>query len=300
MPAAPRQTLPTDLLCTSFSNYLSTNMALWTEDDYGTLADRSCWSMFAILTGRSAGTLDDNIRTIADATASIVLIGMRVFCRLNYGMGGLVRGLGLDDIITVFCWLVFLVTCILITIGSSHGLGRHMNTLEPEQILEALKYNVIISSVLIWAFSLPKFAIVALLKRIINYGVKTSILFWGLALTSQACILATSVWWFKQCSPIERGWDQSVEGSCADVSVLANLGYFTSAYSAFLDIFFALYPIPLIMRLNLRMRSRVTISIAMGLSALACVVSIYKLAIFGQVFALLPVDPTCEKPCRYI
>jgi hypothetical protein len=231
----------------------------------------------------------------ADTATHSVLIAVRVFCRLAYGHNGLIRGLGFDDIITIVCWLVFLVTCILITIGVEHGLGRHMLTLSDEQIVESLRYNVIISSVLIWVFSLPKFAIVALLKRILAYDTRTGVLFWGLALTSQACILATSVWWFKQCSPVEYGWDRSIAGSCADVSVLANLGYFTSAYSAFLDIFFALYPIPLIMRLNLRLRSRITISIAMGLSALACVVSIYKLAIFGDVFQLLPTDPTCKE-----
>lgn len=158
-----------------------------------------------------------------------------------------------------------------------------------------MKYNVIISSVLIWAFSLPKFAIIAILKRILEYGLKTTILFWGLALTSQACILATSVWWFVQCRPVEYGWNKvTIQGECSDVSILANLGYLSSAYSAFLDIFFALYPIPFIMRLNMPLRKRVAISVALSLSVLACVVSIYKLAIFGQVFAILATDPTCK------
>lgn len=204
-------------------------------------------------------------------------------------------GLGLDDYITVGCLVVFLVTCILISLGSRHGLGRHMATLDPESIPLALKYNVIISAVLIWSFSLPKFAIISLLKRILNYGTKTTILFWALALSSQACILATSIWWFKQCSPVAYGWDRTIPGGkCADVSVLADLGYFTSAYSAFLDIFFSLYPIPFIMRLNMPLRSRIAVSTAVGFSMMACFVSIYKLAIFGQVFAILAVDPTCR------
>lgn len=191
--------------------------------------------------------------------------------------------------------VVFLLTCILITEGSRHGLGRHMRTLDPESIPLALKYNVIISAVLIWTFSLPKFAIISVLNRILNYGTKTTVLFWGLALSSQACILATSVWWFRQCSPVAYGWDRSIpDGKCADVSVLANLGYFTSAYSAFLDIFFSLYPIPLIMRLNMPLRSRIAVSVALGLSMMACFVSIYKLAIFGEVFAILAEDPTCR------
>lgn len=202
-------------------------------------------------------------------------------------------GLGLDDFITIGCLAVMMVTCVLITVGTHYGLGQHMEDLPPENIVPALKYNAIISSVLIWSFSLPKFAIISILQRILTLGTKTSFLFWGLALSSQACILATSIWWFKQCDPVARGWDRSVPGTCAPISVMANLGYFTSAYSAFLDVFFAIYPVPFIMRLQMPLRTRLAVATALGLSALACVVSIYKLAIFGQIFAIMEEDPTC-------
>jgi hypothetical protein len=170
-----------------------------------------------------------------------------------------------------------------------------MATLPAENIVPALKYNVIISSVLIWTFSLPKFAIISTLQRILSPGIKTTVAFYALAISSQACILGTSVWWFKQCDPVEFGWDRTIPGgTCAPVSVMADLGYFTSAYSAFLDVFFALYPIPFIMRLNMPLKARLAVATALGLSSLACVVSIYKLAIFGQVFEILAVDPTCK------
>jgi hypothetical protein len=78
------------------------------------------------------------------------------------------------------------------------------------------------------------------------------------------------------------------------VKVLQNLGYFTSAYSAFLDLFFALYPTPAIMRLHMPLRARFAVAVAMSLSGLACVLSVYKLAIFGRVFEIMPEDPTCK------
>lgn len=250
-------------------------MDLWEVEDYGTRADRACWALFAL-------------------TTCIVILRLTCRARSRYGEYG---GLGLDDYITILCTALLLVTCVLVSIGSHYGLGRHMRTLEPPEIVHALKWNVIISSVLIWSFSMPKFAIVAILKRILNHGLKTTILFWGLALSSQICILATSIWWWKQCTPVSYGWDRSIPGgSCAPISIMANLGYFTSAYSAFLDIFFALYPIPFIMRLNMPLKSRIAVSIALGLSALAFIVSVYKLAIFGSVFEKLAEDPTYPVP----
>ncbi|RDW63712.1 hypothetical protein BP6252_11257 [Coleophoma cylindrospora] len=182
------------------------------------------------------------------------------------------------------------------TIGSQYGLGRHIASLDSESIVQALKWNAISSSLLVWAFSLPKFAIMALLRRLVNHGRMTTILFWGLALSSQACVLANSLWWFIHCTPIEHGWNLSVAGICAPIEILTYLGYFTSAYSAFLDIFFALYPIPLVLRLDMPLRSRIAVSISLSLSSLACIVSIYKLVIFGQVFKVLAEDPTYPVP----
>ena len=237
-----------------------------------------------------------NQSTDSSSFSSEVVVILRIWSRVRYGRGHrALGGLGFDDAITVFCVIVMLVTCVLLTIASHYGLGRRMNTIPEEKLETTLKFNLIISAILIWTFSLPKFAIIATLKRILDYGTKTAILFWGLALTSQACILATSIWWFEQCDPVEAGWDMSVRtpASCADTSVLANLGYFTSAYSSFLDLFFALYPIPFIMRLNMPLKNRIAVSVAMSLSSLAFIVSIYKLVIFGEVFELLAKDLTC-------
>lgn len=225
------------------------------------------------------------------ANCLAVFVALRVGTRMS-SKGG---GLGMDDYITVFCVVVMLVTCILITIGTQYGLGRRMEAIDPPLIPRALKWNVIISSVLIWTFSLPKFAIIAILKRILNYGLKTTILFWGLAFSSQACILATSVWWYNQCDPVEFGWNRTIlGGKCASTKVMSDLGYFTSAYSAFLDVFFAVYPIPFIMRLNMPLKNRILVSIALGLTILAFILTIYKLTIFGEIFVVLAENPTCE------
>ena len=231
------------------------------------------------------------------ANCLVVVVTLRIGTR-TFGKGG---GLGMDDYITVLCVAVMLVTCILITIGTQYGLGRRMETIDPALRSRALMWNVIISSVLIWTFSLPKFAIIAILKRILDYGLKTTILFWGLALSSQACILATSVWWYKQCDPVAFGWDRSIPGGkCASTKVMADLGYFTSAYSAFLDVFFALYPIPFIMRLNMPLKNRILVSIAMGLTILAFILTFYKLTIFGEIFVVLAENPTCKLFTLYI
>lgn len=223
----------------------------------------------------------------------VVIVGLRLVCRATFSRGTFGR-LGLDDLITFICLVILIISCAFSSIGISYGLGQHEKNLDEYNLKEAIKWNVIINAVLIWSFSLPKFAIVAILKRILDYGTKTTILFWSLALTSQACFLATSVWWFAQCTPVAYQWDRSIGGTCASTDVLTKLAFATSAFSAFLDLFFALYPVPFIMRLNMPLRNRIAVCFAFGLSAIACAVSIYKLAVFDSVFELLATDRTCE------
>ncbi|OBT93638.1 hypothetical protein VE01_08044 [Pseudogymnoascus verrucosus] len=133
--------------------------ALWQADDYGVQANWECWTLFAF---------------------TCVTVGLRVICRTYFVRGeGRLGSLGVDDYTTIVCVAILLLTCILVSIGSHHGLGRHMASLDPLDIVEALKWNAIISSILIWSFSLPKFAIIAILKRILDYGPKMTILFWA-------------------------------------------------------------------------------------------------------------------------
>ncbi|KAI1099514.1 hypothetical protein F4804DRAFT_321753 [Jackrogersella minutella] len=245
------------------------------RDDYDVFANRVLWALFGITT---------------------IIVILRIICRLRYGPRRR-AGIGLDDYITIFCLILSLVVSILITIATGYGLGKHSYELDDQQRTTALKYNVFINAILIWQFSLPKFAIIAILKRILDYGTRTTVAFWTLGITSQACIFAVSVWWFEQCHPIEFGWDKSIEGgTCADVRVMISLAYLASAYSAFLDIFFAFYPIPFIMRLNMPLRSRVAVATAMSLSSLAFVVSIIKLSVLGEAFAISATDPTYPVP----
>lgn len=147
---------------------------------------------------------------------------------------------------------------------------------------------------IVWTFSMPKFAIIALLRRILRLSKPVEYTFWGIATVNQAGILATAILWFARCQPAAKAWDPTLPGTCGTLEVLGDLGYVTSALSAALDIFFALYPIPFIMKLNMSLRRRISTSISLGLGSIACVVSIYKITTFPSSIVELSVDPTCK------
>ncbi|KAL7815749.1 hypothetical protein V8C26DRAFT_103400 [Trichoderma gracile] len=249
-------------------------MGFGVVEDYGVVANPVNWSLTAI---------------------STFIVILRFVCRACFARGRYGR-LGLDDAITLACLVILIASSVCSSIGIGYGLGRREKTLGAEQLKEAIKWNAIINAVVIWSFSLPKFAIIAILKRILNYGAKTMAAFLALALVSQGGILAVSVWWFAQCRPVAHQWDPAVEGTCASVDILTKLAFATTAYSAFLDLFFAFYPIPFIMKLNMPLKNRLAVCFALGLSAMASIVSIYKLSVFTEAFNSMAEDRTYSVP----
>lgn len=189
-----------------------------------------------------------------------------------------------------------MLTQIFITIAAGWGLGQHYDNLDREHQIEAMKWNTIIDAVIIWAFSLPKLAIIALLKRILDYGMHTSVFFWALAFIGQAFIFSMSVYIFVQCDPVAKNWNKDIPGICLPTDVLIGIEYFASSWSAFLDLFFALYPAPFIMRLNMPLRQRLAVTAALGLGVFASIIQGYKLSIMGLSFEYTDLDPTCELP----
>jgi hypothetical protein len=70
----------------------------------------------------------------------------------------------------------------------------------------------------------------------------------------------------------------------ASIEVMSNLSYTISAYSAFPDKFFGWYPISFIMRISMLFKDRIQVLVALSLSILAFILTIFKLTIFGGNF----------------
>lgn len=200
---------------------------------------------------------------------------------------------------TLACLVVILIFCILLIFGHNYGVGQHYATLSPVNKIEALKWGAILNAVTPWMCTLPKFAIVMTLKRILDYSKITAILFWGLALSSQLTVVILVMWTYLQCTPVAYQWDKSIEGgSCASHSVYLNLVYFVFLYSTVLDAFFALYPVPHIMRLNMPLRTRIGVSLSLSLGLVGFAISIYKFSVFPFASAIVASDPSCKQMSR--
>ncbi|KAJ4406949.1 hypothetical protein N0V82_010015 [Gnomoniopsis sp. IMI 355080] len=106
-------------------------------------------------------------------------------------------------------------------------------------------------------------------------------------------VLGLMIWGLVQCSPTPFQWDKSIEGGwCADPGIYMRFGYVTYMYSTLLDVFFALYPVPFVMRLNMPLGVRLGVAVSLSLSWGGFAISVYKFTLFPQLRELLPTDPS--------
>lgn len=108
-------------------------------------------------------------------------------------------------------------------------------------------------------------------------------------------IFGLMIWGLVQCSPTPFQWDKSIEGGwCADPHIYVRFGWVTYVYSTVLDVFFALYPVPFVMRLNMPLAARLGVAFSLSLSLGGFAISVYKFTIFPQLGSLIATDPSCK------
>ena len=67
---------------------------------------------------------------------------------------------------------------------------------------------------------------------------------------------------------MEKAWNPSVEGTCRDSTGAIKYGIFNAAWCAFADFALALLPWNLIWGLNLRLREKIGVGVAMSMGVL--------------------------------
>lgn len=110
-----------------------------------------------------------------------------------------------------------------------YGLGRHMDSLSPEQITQAIKWDYIQSLPFGLAAMFTKISIFIFLRRLfVTTQTKWP---WNYTLhfingVNIVANLASATTVLPQCTPVEKLWDPTLPGSCWVPSTQAAIGIF--------------------------------------------------------------------------
>lgn len=141
----------------------------------------------------------------------------------------------------------------------------------------------------IMSFATPKLAIAALLNRVLNPGRFHRVFLW--VLTGSVFIISTTciIVLFTMCDPPQALWKTQLlekDATCRPMKVLVDYAIFTGgmlrcfqeylpnsmltwvlAFSAFVDLYLAIYPSAVLLPLQMTLKKKMALSAALGFGA---------------------------------
>ncbi|KAB8067071.1 hypothetical protein BDV29DRAFT_163791 [Aspergillus leporis] len=208
-------------------------------------------------------------------SVTVVVVAARMYIRVF-----LVRNAGLDDFIILASLALTLVFVGMTTANVEMGYGKHAWLLE-ESIVERISLlNTISFAVGIVSFTIPKIAVTTLLTRILNPSRAQRIWLWTLIGLASSVSFACLFILFIQCDPPRATWEHHLvnegKANCNDVWVLIKYAIFNAALSAFVDLYLAIYPSTVLMKLHMPLKKRLALCAALGMGSVAAAMAIVK------------------------
>ncbi|KAK0625909.1 hypothetical protein B0T14DRAFT_577129 [Immersiella caudata] len=208
---------------------------------------------------------------------SSIIIGLRVYCKLKRS-----RALWYDDHILMAAWLFQTVNVAVTTVNVSLGGGQHISQLDPAVIpFLGLSGNVS-GTMSITAAMLSKTSFGFTLIRLTNGTMRWFI--HVLLITMNVFLALSAVFIWARCTPLAKAWQHGMDGTCWDPAVNTNYGLFSGIYSALVDFALSFLPWPLIWNLQMQLREKIGVALAMsmgvfaGLGAIAKVLQLHNLS----------------------
>ncbi|KAF2156362.1 hypothetical protein K461DRAFT_310834 [Myriangium duriaei CBS 260.36] len=181
----------------------------------------------------------------------------------------------------------------LFVMGCQYGVGKHIHTVQFNQLWLALKYSWIGIYTGLMGTLVGKSAIVAILYQVATptqWKRKALLLaIGGFNVTVGTIQLVLSI---TQCTPYNKLWYQLIPGNCNRTKIAFTFGYFQGSVAIATDFLLALYPITIVWNLQASMRTKVGFCVLMAGGVICAVAAIMRT--HYTTILRTPKDPTYD------
>ncbi|KXH49458.1 integral membrane protein [Colletotrichum simmondsii] len=181
-----------------------------------------------------------------------------------------------DDYFVIAGLVCGYISTSLSTLAVYSGIGKHLELLTLDEQQDGMLWTTAAQCPGIMSFGLPKLAVVSLLTRLMNPGVYHKWFLWWMGIWCQLTLFVTVGLLIGRCTPASSLWDFSIEGTCFSPDILINFSIYAGTFSAFVDVYLAVYPSIVLYRLQMPIKKKVALSCALGIGAISGIVAIYK------------------------
>ncbi|KAK2037188.1 integral membrane protein [Colletotrichum somersetense] len=193
-----------------------------------------------------------------------------------YVRGRIMKNFQWDDYFIILGQICGYVSTALSHLAVNAGNGRHMALLTVEQQENAILWTTAAFCPGIMSFGLPKLAVVYLLTRLLNPGKYHKMFLWFLGIWCQLTLFVTAGLLLGRCTPARSLWDFSISGKCFSTDILVGFCIYAGSFSAFVDVYLAIYPAVVLFRLQMPLKKKIALSCALGIGSISGVVATYK------------------------
>ncbi|KAM5355043.1 hypothetical protein ACJ41O_001689 [Fusarium nematophilum] len=201
---------------------------------------------------------------------SLVFMVLRFICKGRYS-----KKFGWDDGILAFSWICLLLYAGLTVASTKYGIGRHIATIPPTDLVYGIKVLYIGEFFAVIAVAISKTSFVVTLLRLATQRWHR-LLLWFIIITVNIVMWLCGLFSFIQCSPVEKLWDLSMEGTCWNPHVTVNFAIFAGSYSSAMDFLLSLFPWFLIWNLSMKKKEKIGVAVAMSLGVFAGITATIK------------------------
>ncbi|KAF5643130.1 integral membrane protein PTH11 [Fusarium sp. NRRL 52700] len=166
----------------------------------------------------------------------------------------------------VACW----------TAAISAGSGRHQATLTIDEFDRSVCFLMIGMVPGVLSLALPKFAVVSLLVKILFPSPRHVRLLWGLAIGNLVLMLGAFGVRFSECDPPSARWTAYAPAKCRNSTAIIVYSVVAGSFSALVDFYLALYPAVVLWSLQLHLKKKLALSVALGFGVCAGCAAIRK------------------------
>lgn len=154
------------------------------------------------------------------------------------------------------------------------GFGKHTADI-PVENLPTIGLGVsIVASISCFASTGSKISFGVTLLRLTDGHWRRFV--WFAIITLFIVMLPSALLTWISCKPVQKAWNSNIEGKCWDSVYTVGYGIFNAAWCTVIDFALALLPWHIIWKLQMRMREKIGVALAMSLGLLAGMCAIIK------------------------
>ncbi|PTB77132.1 hypothetical protein M440DRAFT_1401464 [Trichoderma longibrachiatum ATCC 18648] len=202
---------------------------------------------------------------------AICIVGFRVWWRCIKNGG---RTFNKADVCVLICLIfnIIQVSCISVAIVK-WGFGHHAAFLTAEQRYYSLLYFFIFQCFVKNTVAITKLSFLFLYLDIFPQK-KFRMICWAMILQIAAGLVALSFTTIFQCTPVQYSWDKTIPGTCINIKAF---WYGQSGWNTLMDLLVLVLPIPVILKLQMNRRAKISILAVFILGAFVTITSIERL-----------------------